>query len=392
MESGGGGRASRRRSRALLHYGLSIAAVSGATGLSIALWNLTQPTPSLMYFPAIMVVALYCGLGPALLATVLSFAAVTFFLLPPYYSFKAAPIDVVRLAVFAFTTVVVSWLAAARQRAESALLDLTRSLEGQVADRTAEVERTHRVMEASRRLEAIGHLAGGVAHDFSNLLTIVIGNTELLVDRVPRNAPLRPMIDEIQTAAYRGAKLTRQLLAYARRQPLHVENVCLNDVIAQTVPRLAQLAPDTVRVETRLDGGGADVLGDRAQLEQVLLNLCVNATDAMPSGGVLTLETTSIDCAGSRQADQHNLQPGSYVRLEVRDTGTGMNAETLRHAVEPFFTTKPVGQGTGLGLSTAYGIVRQLKGDLVLRSAEGAGTQVILYLPVAPRRLADERV
>jgi nitrogen-specific signal transduction histidine kinase len=255
-----------------------------------------------------------------------------------------------------------------------------RYYDGAVADITARKELEDQLRQA-QKMEALGKLAGGVAHDFNNLLTAIAGYGEAIREAVPEEGQLRSDIDEVLNAASRAASLTRQLLAYSRQQLLTPQVVDLGATVAQLSALLRRLIGEDIALVTLAAGGSTSVRVDRGQIEQVILNLAVNARDAMPQGGTLTIAT---ECAvvGELFARTHlDLEPGAYVVLSVRDTGVGMAPEVRSRAFDPFFTTKALGKGTGLGLSTVYGIVRQSGGAVWLDSTPGAGTTVWLYLP-----------
>jgi PAS domain S-box-containing protein len=234
-------------------------------------------------------------------------------------------------------------------------------------------------LRQSQRLEAIGQLAGGVAHDFNNLLTVISGYAETLLDGRDRSAEFE--LGQIADAADRAATLTRQLLAFSRRQVLLPRVLEPNEVVEGLTPMLTRLIGEDVELVSVLDPDTHPVLADPSQLEQVLLNLAVNARDAMPEGGRLTIQTANVELDDEYVAHHGDASPGPHVVLSVSDTGTGMSADTLSHVFEPFFTTKPVGTGTGLGLATVYGIVKQSGGSVWVYSEPGAGTTFKIYLP-----------
>ncbi|MFC0132910.1 hybrid sensor histidine kinase/response regulator [Massilia eurypsychrophila] len=240
-----------------------------------------------------------------------------------------------------------------------------------------ELERANLALFQSQKLEAIGKLTGGVAHDFNNLLSVVVNGLGILQRRLVEPEDVR-ILDAMTRAAARGATLTQQLLAFARRQPLKQENLDLNEVIGSFEEVLRRAGKTSVDFTLDLAAQLPAVRIDAAQLEASLLNLIVNARDATADGGTICLRTAVADLAAGEVS---TLPAGRYVIVEVADSGEGMSSETLARAVEPFFTTKPVGKGTGLGLSQAYGLAQQSKGDLVLRSVVGEGTQVAFYLP-----------
>jgi two-component system cell cycle sensor histidine kinase/response regulator CckA len=235
-------------------------------------------------------------------------------------------------------------------------------------------------LRQSQKLEALGRLAAGVAHDFNNLLTVITGYSDFLLAGRQPDDPVRHDVEEIRLAADRASLLTRQLLAFGRKQARHPRVVDLNASVREVSTMLARLIGDDLALEMRLSPEGAAVLADAGQLQQVVMNLAVNARDAMPEGGTLTLATRHVRVGG---ADAHELgaAPGRYVVLQVSDTGIGMPREVRERIFEPFFTTKEAGRGTGLGLATVYGIVEQSHGHLRVSSEEGRGTTVEVYLP-----------
>jgi two-component system, cell cycle sensor histidine kinase and response regulator CckA len=253
---------------------------------------------------------------------------------------------------------------------------VTRALEG------VAVRREHRQLQEqlfhAQKMEAIGRLAGGVAHDFNNVLTAILGSAELLLLDTPRDAARREEVEIIRDAATRAQHLIRQLLAFSSRQVLQPAVVDLNVLVRDVAKMLRRLIGEDVAlaIESTPDLGAVRV--DPGQIEQVLVNLVVNSRDAMPDGGRLTIRTDNVDAPAGEPGD---LPAGRYVRLEVADTGVGMDHETLGRVFEPFFTTKTPGKGTGLGLSMVYGIVRQSGGRIAAESAPGAGTTFRIYLP-----------
>ena len=233
----------------------------------------------------------------------------------------------------------------------------------------------------SQKMEAIGELAGGIAHDFNNLLTVVQGNADMLIDEVGPGHRLRPQLEQIHAAGQRAAALTRKLLAFSRRQILAPRVVSLADSIAAVAPMLRRLIGEQVTVEIRVPGPVTPIIADPGQIEQVILNLAINARDAMPHGGTLTIELTE-ETFDEQLAGAVDLRPGRFACLAVRDTGVGMSSETAARVFEPFFTTKPIGHGTGLGLSTAHGIVKQSGGGIRVSSEPGHGSTFHLCFPV----------
>lgn len=234
-------------------------------------------------------------------------------------------------------------------------------------------------LRQSQKMEAIGRLAGGVAHDFNNLLTAILGYSHMLLDGLPVGHPLRREVHEITKAGERAAQLTSQLLAFSRKQVLQMQVLDLNRVVTGIETMLHRVIGEDVALLTRLETPLGAVKADQGQIEQIIMNLAVNARDAMPRGGQLSLETAHCEIEATTPGRDPELHPGAYVTLIVRDTGTGMPRETLEHIFEPFFTTKE--QGTGLGLSTVYGIVKQSGGHITVASTPGQGAAFPIYLP-----------
>ena len=242
----------------------------------------------------------------------------------------------------------------------------------------------------AQKLDALGSLAGGVAHDFNNLLTAIIGYADMLKEDLGEDSPYADDLREIIKASDRATALTRQLLAFSRRQPFDPKPLRLDERIADMEKMLRRLLGPSVRLVTAGDADLALVMADPNQVEQVVLNLAVNSRDAMPPGGTLTIEARNVRFDESYVHGAAAVPPGSYVMLAVSDTGTGMSPETLSRLFEPFFTTKEKGKGTGLGLSTVYGIVKQSQGHVIVYSELGVGTTFKCYFPVseAPRRVS----
>ncbi|HZE97430.1 MAG TPA: response regulator [Planctomycetota bacterium] len=236
-------------------------------------------------------------------------------------------------------------------------------------------------LRQSQKMEAVGRLAGGVAHDFNNLLTAISGYAELLQGRFEPGGDIRGYVDEIQKSSNRASQLTRQLLAFSRRQVLQPRVLDLNQVVQNMDGLLRRLIGEHLELTTTLSAGLGSVRADQGQIEQVIMNLAVNARDAMPDGGRLTLETRNIELDGNYNDRHGRLRSGPHVVLSVSDTGSGMDAETQSHLFEPFFTTKEKDKGTGLGLATVYGIVKQSGGDIWVYSEPDRGTVFKIYFP-----------
>ncbi|HEY7544240.1 MAG TPA: ATP-binding protein, partial [Blastocatellia bacterium] len=259
-------------------------------------------------------------------------------------------------------------------RYESFVRDITERKHAEEA-----LQRTEEQLRQSQKMEAVGRLAGGVAHDFNNLLTAIIGCAELIWAQINQNDPLRPTVEEIIKAGERAAALTSQLLAFSRKQMLQPRVLDLNLVVTNLEKMLWRLIGEDIELVTILAPDLGRVKADPGQIEQVILNLIINSRDAMRDGGKVIIETANVDID---DAIPHlDMRPGPYVMMAVSDTGAGMDEETRQRIFEPFFTTKETGQGTGLGLSTVYGIIKQSGGDVGVYSEAGAGTTFKIYLP-----------
>ena len=271
-----------------------------------------------------------------------------------------------------------------RDLSAAQLEDLVRERTGQVRQvneqlrqEISEKRQVEAALQQAQKMEVIGQMTGGVAHDFNNLLTAVIGNLELATRR-GRDENIRRYLEGATQAAQRGAKLTAQLLAFSRTQRLQAEPIDLNSLVSSMGDLLFRTLGGTIRIETILDKNLWWATADPVQIESVILNLAVNARDAMPNGGRLTISTSNVSNDHSKP---HELADSDYVVISVGDTGTGMTDEVLRRAFEPFYTTKPVGSGTGLGLSQVYGIVKQTGGAVSVTTKLGQGTTISVYLP-----------
>jgi two-component system cell cycle sensor histidine kinase/response regulator CckA len=235
-------------------------------------------------------------------------------------------------------------------------------------------------LRQAQKMEAIGRLAGGVAHDFNNVLTAIFGYADLLLDQFGADDPRRADVIEIRQSADRAAALTRQLLAFSRKQVIQPRTLDLNVTVRSVEKLLGRLVTDDVEVELQLAPDLGEVRADPGSIEQVLMNLAANARDAMPDGGRLRV-TTHNEQVDAELFDRPGLAPGDYVVLSVSDTGVGMSQAVREHIFEPFFTTKDPGKGTGLGLATVYGVVKQSGGVVYVESEVGQGTTFVIYLP-----------
>jgi signal transduction histidine kinase len=282
-----------------------------------------------------------------------------------------------------------------RRRADSLSKDQAQRLEEQVAARTDELLAANNALKAqtaerlnaerallqSQKMDAVGQLTGGVAHDFNNLMQVVVGNLDVLIRTLPEDAALqRRMAIKALGGAQRAVELTKRLLAFARRQPLTPRPVNINGLILGMSDLLRRALGETISIETTLAPDLWHVETDQNQLESTVLNLALNARDAMPEGGILKIDTRNRELDAAEARDRNELTPGPYVVMVVSDGGCGMDENTLARAFEPFFTTKEVGSGTGLGLSQVYGFVRQSNGHVKIHSTVGAGTRVEIYL------------
>ena len=252
-------------------------------------------------------------------------------------------------------------------------------------DRT-EQRQTEEALRQAQKLEALGQMTGGIAHDFNNLLTVIIGATHLLQRAVAKDAQALQRIDMVTVAAERGARLIQQLLAFARQQPLEPEIVNLGHLMTEVLPMVRRAVGEKVSVEYVTSGGLWNTTIDATQFQTAVLNLAINGRDAMPDGGKLTIEVANAALDDAYAASHPEVEPGQYVMFAITDTGKGMDAATSMRALDPFFTTKPVGEGTGLGLPQVYGFVKQTGGHLKIYSEVDEGTTIKLYLP---RELGD---
>ncbi len=241
----------------------------------------------------------------------------------------------------------------------------------------------------SQKLESIGKLAGGIAHDFNNLLTIINGYADMALSRIGKNDPACNQIQQIRKAGGKAANLAEQLLIFSRKKAVEMKPLDLNMAVVDIEKMLRRLIGEDIHMVTSLDTSLGTVMGDAGQVQQVIMNLAINARDAMPGGGKLVIETSNVEVDATFSKRHPQLDPGAYVLLAVTDTGIGMDDETKSHIFEPFFTTKEPGKGTGLGLATVYGIVRQSRGWIWVYSEPGRGTTFKIYLPRCDARAED---
>jgi signal transduction histidine kinase len=290
-------------------------------------------------------------------------------------------------------------------RAEQELRDLNARLKIEVKETTSELREetaerklaeqalieSEKRLRHSQKMEAIGTLAGGIAHDFNNLLTAIIGNAQLALVGLPPEDELYDRLIEIEKSGKRAAELTRQLLIFSRRERLEPITINLNDTIGQFAKMLERIIGEDVKLRFQATAGLSTVFANPGQMEDVLMNLAVNARDAMPEGGELIIETKNIIVDETYWRTHPYARPGKYVQISVTDTGAGIDADTQQHIFEPFFTTKEVGKGTGLGLALVYGIIKQHEGTIEVYSEVGHGTTFKIYLP-AQEKAVEEKV
>jgi signal transduction histidine kinase/CheY-like chemotaxis protein len=269
---------------------------------------------------------------------------------------------------------------------------LQRRVNRQTATIATKLERESQLqaeLARSQKLESVGRLAGGVAHDFNNLLTVINGYAELVLAQVGTSDAVRPALEQIRRAGERAAALTQQLLGFSRKQVIRPRPLNLNAAVSEALRSIERLLGESIRVVVSLEEGLGAVQADSSQIDQILLNLAANARDAMPRGGQLRIATRNVELRGNARPSAETPE-GDYVRLSVSDTGVGIDKETQEHIFEPFFTTKEQGRGTGLGLATVYGIVKQNGGWIWVRSEAGQGASFEIYLPRLARGVVEE--
>ena len=386
------------RHRPGLTYPLAVAAVAFTFLLRTAAGDYLSGFPFLSFLPAVLIASFIGGAGPGVVAAILSgFLVQQFFVEPHDIFWPVTFIQWLGLSTFIANALIIVGLMQAivvshgRQlRLRGELNDFNRKLEETVAQRTGELKREmaeHASAQAQvrqlQKMETIGQLTGGVAHDFNNMLAIIIGSLDLAQRRLNGKEDPR-LLNSIQSArdgAQRAAVLTARLLAFSRQQPLAPETIDLNKLVGGMSELLRRTLGEQIRIETVLAGGLWPTFADLSQLENAILNLSVNARDAMPDGGHLTIETANTEL-DDRYARMHQeVEAGQYVMISITDTGIGMSPEVLERAFDPFYTTKGAGKGTGLGLSQVYGYVKQSRGHIKIYSEIDRGTTVKIYLP-----------
>jgi signal transduction histidine kinase/CheY-like chemotaxis protein len=375
------------RERFWISYAIPIVASLAGLLLRLAIGHNLSGAPFFTFVPAVLVSVLAGGIGPGLLSVVISaFLGDYFFVAPTgLFSFpKGSSIGLAFCSVGGIMVFLVNALMITNfrlSRAMEMLRTVNDSLETRIVARTAELLAAEEQLHQSQKMEALGHLTGGIAHDFNNLLTSITGSLEMLYKRLQQGRldELPRHIGTAQEAAARGNSLTQRLLAFARRQSLEPRATDINALVGGMEDLIRRTIDPGIILNVTNAASLWTTLVDPNQLELALLNLCINASDAMPAGGDLIIKTENHTLDGPR-AKALRLSPGQYVSLSVYDNGTGMEPDVIEHAFDPFFTTKPVGQGTGLGLSMVYGFMRQSGGHVRIHSAPGQGTSVYLYL------------
>jgi len=354
-----------------------------ATLVRLAIDPWVEGAQFITYFPLLILVALACGYRAGLVATVVSTLAVAYFIVEPRGSLAIGRVeDLLTLVLFVLTSLLLVSIAGATRLAIGRYRALSRSLGRRIEQRTAELESAQASLLQAQKMEAVGQLTGGIAHDFNNMLSVVIGNLDIARRRlVQGRTDVARQIDSAMDGAQRASALTQRLLVFARRQPLETAVLDVNRLLTDLGELLRRTLGEKVRLETAAAADLWRVSTDAAQLESAIINLAINARDAMPSGGALRIETANVAIEPFDAEGEDALRPGDYVTVTVADSGSGMPPEVAARATEPFFTTKEVGRGTGLGLSQVYGFVRQSGGHLAIDSAPGSGTSVRLYLP-----------
>jgi signal transduction histidine kinase/CheY-like chemotaxis protein len=386
------------RARRWLSYPIAIALALLALWARLQLGGLFEHSPFLLFMVAVALSAFLGGVGAGLVAAILSGLLADYYLLQPIGSLALLwPQGWVAMGIYAAVAAIVILLIngvlvayEVRRESEQRLLDLNAELEARAAERgraleaeAAERREAEAQLRQMQKMESIGQLTGGIAHDFNNMLAIVTGSLDMAKRRLTgqEHPKVAACIDNAAEGARRAAVLTARLLAFSRQQPLEPQALDANKLVAGMSELLRRTIGEHIEVETVLGGGLWRSFADPAQLENALINLAVNARDAMPGGGKLTIETANSHLDDDYALRNAEVRPGQYVMIAVSDTGTGMETRVIERAFDPFFTTKKVGQGTGLGLSQVFGYVRQSGGHVKIYSEPGQGTAIKLYLP-----------
>ena len=386
------------RDRPWLAYPLAVLLSLLALWAKLQLGGMFEHSPFLFFILAISVSAFVGGIGPGIVAAITSGLLVAYFLVPPVHSFAIGSVTgLIAMGIFALVSAAVILLIHGvlrahdiRRDSEAQLLLLNAELEARVIERTAQLEaeaadrlEAEATIRQMQKMETIGQLTGGIAHDFNNMLAIVTGSVDMAKRRLSghEDPKIVASLDAAAEGARRAAVLTQRLLAFARQQPLEPQALDANRLVSGMSELIRRTIGEAIAVETVLGGGLWACFADPAQLENALINLAVNARDAMPEGGRLTIETANTHLDALYSTANPDVTPGQYVMLGVTDTGIGMSAEVIERAFDPFYTTKGPGQGTGLGLSQVFGYVKQSGGHVKIYSEPGHGTTIRVYLP-----------
>ncbi|HME44546.1 MAG TPA: ATP-binding protein [Syntrophorhabdales bacterium] len=394
----------KKRVAKLRNYLLAVIAVAIAVILGLAVQYLVGvAAPFIAFYPAVILVVLIGDVGPALFAITLSVLSATFLFLEPIGSIRiSAPGDIAATVIFSFSGVLLTIIAHRLRtaRAAEALRKAHGELELRVEERTAELQEAYETLKAeaeerrqleeqliqSQKMEAIGTLAGGIAHDFNNILAAMLGFTEMVLDDVSDNPHAREKMERVLKAGLRGRDLVRQILAFSRKSEGEREEIRLTSLVTETHGLLRSSLPSTIRMPLAITANDDYVLADQTQLQQVLMNLATNGAHAMrEEGGDLTIGLSLATFSHGSSLPDPDLKPGTYVKLMVKDTGTGITRDVRQRIFEPFFTTKAPGQGTGMGLAVVYGIVKSHGGAVTVQSEVGRGSTFEVYLPRAKK-------
>ncbi len=367
-------------------------------GLRLAIGDILVGVPFLTFFPATTLAAFVCGPGPGIVCALIGGLLADYFLMIPHGFGLAWPSGWISMGFYVFTNGIIIILTAGMQKAIASLEASEAALEKRVAQRTAALavemeERSHAedALRQMQKMDAIGQLAGGIAHDFNNMLSVILASIHRARRKLTdaEQESVSNYLDMASQAAERSAALVSQLLTFSRQQPLRPVSLDLNAKMAGITELLRHSLDPSIRIELALAAQSCPCEVDPAQLENALLNVAINARDAMPDGGILTIATGGAVMGPDACPD---LAPGEYVFVSVSDTGSGMSEVVAARAFDPFFTTKGIGKGTGLGLSQVHGFVRQSGGGVALTSAPGRGTVVKLLLPRADQDGGREKV
>lgn len=385
-------------------------------GLSMLTWVLRNTLGTgytyILYYSGLMFAALIGGIRLGLLATIASAVAVNYFFIYPRTSrLISDPLDAVALLIFCFNGFLMTIMADQFRRAKSeqarqeTLKIAHQELEMKVQERTEELQKAYdNLVEETRqrkqaeeqlrqahKMEAIGGLAGGIAHDFNNMLAVIAGNAELALDDIKERGP-RENVNQILDAAKRSRDLVRQILTFGRKSQGEQRPVKLGGLVEETAKLLRGTLPSTIKIQTYIEIDSDIVLADPSQIQQVLMNLSTNAAHAMREhGGALTISLSNVTFGEQDRMPDADMEPGRYVELSVRDTGSGMSKKIRHRIFDPFFTTKQPGEGTGMGLSVVFGIVKGHRGAITVKSEVGKGSIFNIFFPESPEPVEEER-